>query len=185
MSSWVNRVVGAAMLRSATYEEVEADKGANMQALAVVLVSAVAAGLSMAEGGGRAIGYGIIGGLVGWILWAALTWLIGTKILPSPETKSDLGELLRTIGFASAPGIVRILGGLPLIGWLFDFIAALWMLAAFVVAVRQALDYRSTGRAILVCVIGWLVWFAVIAWTAFLVGATVAGFGLLTRGAGA
>ncbi len=182
MSSWVNRVVGAAMLRSATYEEVEADKGANMQALAVVLVSAVAAGLSMAEGGGRAIGYGIIGGLVGWVLWAGLTWIIGTKILPSSETKADLGELLRTIGFASAPGIVRILGGLPLVGWLFELIAGLWMLAAFVVAVRQALDYRSTGRAILVCVIGWLVWFAVIAWTAILAGATVAGFGLLTRG---
>ena len=179
MSSWVNRMVGAAMLRSATYEEVEADRSANVQALGVVLLSAVAAGLSMAEGGGRAIGYGIIGGLVGWVLWAALTWLIGTKILPTPDTHADVGQLLRTIGFAAAPGMVRILGGLPIIGWLFDVVAAVWMLAAFVVAVRQALDYRSTGRALAVCVIGWLVWFAVIAWTAFLVGATVAGLGSL------
>ncbi|HLQ67732.1 MAG TPA: YIP1 family protein [Candidatus Limnocylindrales bacterium] len=182
MSSWVNRVVGAAMLRSATYEEVEADKTANVQALAVVLVSAVAAGLSMADGGGRAIGFRIIGALVGWVLWAALAWLIGTKILPGPETHSDMGELLRTIGFASAPGILRILGGLPFVGLLFEVVAGLWMLAAFVVAVRQALDYQSTGRALLVCAIGCLVWFAVIAWTTFLAGATVAGIGLLQRG---
>ena len=175
MASWVNRMVGAAQLRSATYEEVEADKTANLQALGVVVLSAIAAGFSMAEGGGRAIGVGIVGALVAWVLWAGLTWLIGTKILPTPETHADLGELLRTIGFASSPGILRILGALPVIGFLFNLIAGLWMLAAFVVAVRQALDYRSTWRALAVCGIGWLVWFAVIAWTAILVGVSAVG----------
>lgn len=175
MASWVNRMVGAAQLRSATYEEVEADKTANLQALGVVVLSAIAAGFSMAEGGGRAIGVGIVGALVAWVLWAGLTWLIGTKILPTPETHADMGELLRTIGFASSPGILRILGALPVIGFLFNLIAGLWMLAAFVVAVRQALDYRSTWRALAVCGIGWLVWFAVIAWTAILVGVSAVG----------
>lgn len=175
MASWVNRVIGAARLRSATYEEVEADKTANLQALGVVVLSAIAAGFSMAEGGGRAIGIGIVGALVAWVLWAGLTWLIGTKILPTAETHADIGELLRTIGFASAPGIIRVLGALPIVGFVFNLIAGFWMLAAFVVAVRQALDYRSTWRALAVCGIGWLVWFAVIAWTAFLVGASVVG----------
>jgi hypothetical protein len=184
MSSWVNRMVGAARLRTATYEEVEADKTANVQALGVVVLSALAAGFSLAEGGGRAIGIGIVGGLVGWILWAGLTWLIGTKLLPTTDTSADVGELLRTTGFAATPGIVRLLGGIPLVGWLFNLIAAVWMLAAFVVAVRQALDYKSTGRALAVCVIGWLVWFATIAWVGLLLGVSVAGFELL-RGGGA
>jgi hypothetical protein len=175
MATWVNRVIGAAKLRSETYEEVEADKSANLQALGVVVISAIAAGFSMAEGGGRAIGIGIVGALVAWVLWAGLTWFIGTKILPTPETQSDMGELLRTTGFASAPGIIRILGAFPVVGFVFNLIAGLWMLAAFVVAVRQALDYRSTWRALAVCGIGWLVWFAVIAWAAFLVGASVVG----------
>jgi len=155
MANWAERVIGAAMLRSATYEEVEADRGANLQALAVVLVSAIAAGFSMAEGGGRAIGIGIIGALVGWVLWSGLTMLIGTKILPTPETKADMGELLRTTGFAAAPGLIRILGAVPLVGFVFDFIAVIWTWAAFVIAVRQALDYRSTARAVAVCALGW------------------------------
>jgi hypothetical protein len=175
MASWVNRVIGAAKLSPETYEEVEADRSANLQALGVVVISAIAAGFSMAEGGGRAIGVGIVGALVAWVLWSALTWLIGTKILPTPETRADIGELLRTTGFASAPGIIRVLGALPVVGFVFNLVAGVWMLAAFVVAVRQALDYRSTWRALAVCGIGWLVWFAVIAWTAFLVGASVVG----------
>ncbi|HEU4764914.1 MAG TPA: hypothetical protein VFT93_04610 [Candidatus Eisenbacteria bacterium] len=176
MASWVNRVIGAAQLRSETYEEVEADKSANLQALGVVVLSAIAAGFSMAQGGGRAIGVGILAALVAWVLWAALTWLIGTKFLSTPETHADIGELLRTTGFAAAPGMLRIFGGIPVVGFVFNLVAGLWMLAAFVVAVRQALDYRSTGRALLVCGIGWLVWFAVIAWTFLLLGASVAGF---------
>lgn len=176
MSSFVNRVIGAAKLRPEIYEEVEADRTANLQALGVVVISALAAGFSMVGRGGSAIGVGIVTALVAWVLWAGLTWLIGTRILPTPETRSDMGELLRTTGFASAPGILRILSGIPLIGFVFTAIAGVWMLAAFVVAVRQALDYRSTLRALVVCGIGWLVWFALIAWTFFLLGASVVGF---------
>lgn len=175
MASWVNRMVGAAQLRSATYEEVEADKTANWQAMGVVILSAVATGLSMVEGGGRAIAVGIVAGLVGWVLWSAMTWLIGTKILPTPETRADMGELLRTTGFAAAPGMVRVLAAIPFVGFLFNFIAVIWMWAAFVVAVRQALDYRSTWRAVIVCGIGALVYFALLAWTMLLISGSILG----------
>lgn len=176
MASWVHRMVGAAQLHAETYEEVEADKGANLQALGVVLLSSIAGGVSMIQRGGGAIAVGIATALIAWVLWAGITWLIGTKFLATPETRSNMGELLRTTGFAATPGIIRIFGGFPVIGFLFDVVAGLWMLAAFVVAVRQALDYRSTGRALIVCGIGWLVWFALIAWTFLLLGAGVAGF---------
>lgn len=175
MASWVNRVIGAAKLRSATYEEVEADRSANLQALGVVVLSSVAGGLSMAQSGGPSIAIGIVAALVQWVLWAALIWLIGTKFLPGPETRSDIGELLRTIGFAAGPGVIRILGAIPVVGIVFRSIAWLWMLAAFVVAVRQALDYRSTWRALIVCALGVLVSFALVAWTFFLLGGAVVG----------
>ncbi len=99
--------------------------------------------------------------LVGWFIWAALTFLIGTKILPEPQTKADLGELLRTIGFSASPGVLRIFGMIPLLGGLIALAASVWMLVAMVVAVRQALDYTSTGRAVGVCAIGWLVQVAI------------------------
>ena len=99
--------------------------------------------------------------LVGWYVWAYLTYFIGTRLLPEPETKADHGELLRTIGFASAPGLVRVLGVVPGLGGLAYLVGTLWMLIATVIAVRQALDYESTLRAVGVCLIGWLIMVAI------------------------
>jgi hypothetical protein len=78
-------------------------------------------------------------------------------LLPEPQTNADYGQLLRTIGFASAPGVVRVLGIVPGLAPFLFLIGGIWMLVAMVVAVRQALDYQSTGRAVGVCLIGWLV----------------------------
>jgi hypothetical protein len=86
-----------------------------------------------------------------------LTYFIGTRWLPEPGTQADIGEMLRTIGFATSPGILRVLGVVPFLGAIVFTVTAVWTLVAVVIAVRQALDYRSTGRAIGVCIIGWLV----------------------------
>lgn len=149
MASFVDRMIGAAKLNVATYEEVEADHTATGQAMAVVVLSSVAAGLGMSGAFTlrRSI-VGIIAALVTWFLWAFLTYLIGTKLLPEPQTSSNVGELLRTTGFSSSPGVLRVLGSLPVLGGLISFLISIWMLVAMVIAVRQALDYRSTGRAV-------------------------------------
>ena len=157
MASFMERAIGAARLDVATYEEVEADPSALGQAMAIVVIASLASGLgsSLASGGQ---GAGIIGGMIlsviGWFVWALVTYLVGTRILPTPETKCDLGEMLRTTGFSAAPGAFGILGFVPLLGGIILFVAWLWQLAAMVVAVRQALDYTSTGRAVGVCLIG-------------------------------
>jgi len=95
--------------------------------------------------------------LLGWLVWSYITYLIGTRLLPGPETQTSYGELLRTIGFSSAPGMVRILGIIPGLMTITFAVSGIWMLIAMVVAVRQALDYRSTWRAIGVCLIGWVI----------------------------
>jgi hypothetical protein len=126
--------------------------------MAVVILSSVAAGIgTITRAGILGIVMGTVSALVGWYVWAYVTYLIGTKLLPEPQTKADPGELLRTIGFSSSPGLIRILGLIPGLGRLVFFVASIWMLVAMVIAVRQALDYRSTLRAIGVCVIGWVI----------------------------
>ena len=158
MASLQNRMIRAAKLDVNLYEEVEADKGAMGQAMAVVVLSSVAAGIgSIARGGIAGIFWGTIFALIGWFVWAYLTYLIGTKLLPEPQTKSNPGELLRTIGFSSSPGLIRVLGFIPVLGWLIMLAASIWMLIAMVIAVRQALDYKSTFRAVGVCLIGWII----------------------------
>ena len=140
MASLQNRMIRAAKLDVNLYEEVEADKGAMGQAMAVVVLSSVAAGIgSIARGGIAGILWGTIFALIGWFVWAYLTYLIGTKLLPEPQTKSNPGELMRTIGFSSSPGLIRVLGFIPILGWLIMLAGSIWMLIAMVIAVRQAL----------------------------------------------
>ncbi len=170
MASWVQRMTGAAKLNVATYEEVENDTTATGQAMGVVLLSAVAAGIGGIGAGERGMIAGVVAALIGWLLWAFLTWLIGTKFLPEAQTQADVGQLLRTIGFAATPGILRVFGWIPLLGSLVTVGSMVWMLFATVVAVRQALDYTTTIRAVIVCLIGWFVNLLIMVWVAALLG---------------
>lgn len=109
---------------------------------------------------------GVLAAVIGWALWAALIWLIGSKLLAEPQTRADWGEVARTTGFAQSPGVLRVFGFLPVIGGAVMLIANIWMLVAMVVAVRQALDYRQTWRAVVVVMIGWLVNLLLFGWIA-------------------
>ena len=156
-SVFVNRIIRACKLDITLYEEVEADKSATFQAALVVVLSSLAAGIGAISLGSYNFIMPAILSLVSWYIWAYLIYLIGAKLFPEPTTKSDHGELLRTIGFSSAPGLIRVFGFTPELMSITFIGAGIWMLVAMVVAVRQALDYQSTWRAIGVVVIGFLV----------------------------
>jgi hypothetical protein len=158
MQNYINRIVRAAKLDINLYEEVEADKGAMTQAMGVVVLSSIAAGIgSMSSIGLKGIIFGTVSALIAWYVWAYMVYFIGAKLLPEPQTESDVGELLRTIGFSSSPGLIRILAIIPGIAGIVFTIASIWMLVAMIIAVRQALDYQSTLRAVGVCIIGWVI----------------------------
>lgn len=150
--SITDRMMGAAMLDINTYEEVEADTTATGQAAAVVGIVALASAIGAAGGGiGAAIG-GIVAAFVGWLIWAGVTYLIGERLFGGTAT---WGELLRTLGFAQSPGVLYILGIIPLLGWLVRFVVMIWILVAGIIAIRQALDF-TTGKAVLTALLGWL-----------------------------
>ena len=158
MASLTERMLGAAKLDAATYEEVENDATATPQAMLVVVVANLAAGVGVL----RDVGFGglllaALISLVGWYVWAFVTFFVGTRFLPGAKTQADVGQLLRTIGFSASPGLIRVLGIVPGLNWLVSPIAGIWMLVAMVVAVRQALDYETTGRAVAVCAIGFVI----------------------------
>ena len=154
-SGFVQRMLGASALHADTFEEIEADVSATSQAFWVVLLSALATGIGGLENSGwGGIVWQAVVALVGWWVWAWVTCWIGTRLLPVPETIADHGELLRVVGFSSAPGILRVLMLVPVLAFPVLVLTTVWMLVAMVVGVRQALDYDSTLRAIAVCLLG-------------------------------
>lgn len=150
------RALGAALLRIDAYEEVEHDEGATGQAALVVglVALATAAGSLAAGAGAAAAGVGIAQAYVGWLLWAAMTDLVGSRLFGGT---ASWGELLRTLGFAQTPGILRALVFLPVAGSWIEVAVFVWLLVAGIVAIRQALDI-DTGQALTTAFLAWLVY---------------------------
>jgi hypothetical protein len=156
MSSFANRIIGAARLDPGTYEEVEADPRAAKQAVLVIVLSSVAGGLGSANPTIASVVVGTIAALIGWVAWAVLTYYIGTQWFPEAQTRADPGQLLRTTGFSASPGLIRVLGIIPGLSGPVFIVASVWMLVAMIIAVRQALDFSSTRRALGVCATAWV-----------------------------
>jgi Yip1 domain len=162
-TSFVQRIIGAAALDAPVYEEIERDPRATAQAFVVVLLSSFAGGVGatglVGPRGSDGLSVGSILflstlALIVWAAWALVTFEVGYRLLPQPQTRADPGQLLRTVGFATAPGLLRVFGIFPEATVPAFLVSSIWMIAAMVVAVRQALDYQSTSRAIAVCLVG-------------------------------
>lgn len=176
--SFVERMIGAAMLDVSVYEEVEHDQSATGQAAGVVAIVAVCAAIgSMGHHSAKGPIGAIVGALLGWVIMAGLTYVIGTKMFGGT---ADMGEMLRTLGFSRAPGVIAAIGFIPLLGWLAILIASIWQLVTAVVAIRQALDF-DTGKAVATAVLAWLVVMAVTFGIMIMIGGAMALGGALSH----
>jgi hypothetical protein len=149
----IGRMIRAARLDPRLYAEVQADETTIGQAASIVLLAAFAGGINYPGAPFLILFGGLLAALIGWVLFAYVIYLIGTKLLPEPQTKANFGALLRVMGFANAPGVVKLLGIVPELRALVFFVAMVWVLVATVTAVRHALSYKSSWRAIGVCAI--------------------------------
>jgi len=150
--TFTQRMVGAARVDASIYTEVEHDTSATPQAAGVVAIVAVCSAIGGVAGGAVGMISAVVAALLGWLVWAGVTYLIGDKLLGGTAT---WGELLRALGFAQAPGVLYILAIIPLFGWLVRFVIGVWILVCGIVALREALDF-STGKAIMTAVLGWM-----------------------------
>jgi len=165
MGLFLRRLIGALVLDPATYEDVESDRRAGLQAMIVVVLACVSGGFA-AMGQGQVGVSGFVTGssvaLGAWLVWVSVITTIGTITLPEPQTRSNVRELLRTLGFATAPAVFLAFAAMRPAAPIVLTVVAVWMTAAAVIGVRQALDYRSTMRAIAVCGLGLLVAFGML-----------------------
>ena len=172
--NYFQRLQKAIFLDVNFYEEVEKDKKFTDQAMMTVALVSIVQGLMIAGFAPIALVQGILGSLIRFIIWAFFIAFVGTKILPEPETESNTGELIRTLGFAYAPGLLVVLKIVPIIRTFVDPVVTILQLAAMTIAVRQALDFNSTVRAVGVCIVAFILMIVAltlfIGFTAFFVG---------------
>lgn len=169
--SLTERMKGAALLEIPVYEEVEHDTTATSQAAVVVGIVAVCSAIGSVGAGGGGIVSGLVGAYLGWLVWSAVTYFIGTRVFGGTAT---WGELLRTLGFAQSPGVLNLLAIVPLLGWLVRLGVFFWLLACGIVAIRQALDF-GTGKAVLTAILGWAAMVVVSVLFALLFGVPLGG----------
>jgi hypothetical protein len=188
-NAMINRVIRAAMLDVDLYEEVEADTSLTQEALMVVILVSIAAGIGGFLGGivSGSIGGAILGlilavvlGIVNYYIWAYVTYFVGTNLF---EGTADVGEMLRTLGYASGPRVLSILGFIPCVGPLVGLVGAIWALVAGVIAVRQALDFDTT-KAVITVIIGWVIVLIITLVIGAVVGIGALGAGALTGALG-
>jgi len=162
MASLGVRMTGAMKADVATFQDIERDPTAMGQAITVIVIAGVAAliGNMFRAGFGYGVGMLLVS-LIGYAVWAVVVTVVGTKLMPEPATKADFAETFRTIGFAASPGVFNVLAIIPFLGPLIAFLISIWSLVIMVVAVRTVLDYSNTGRAIIVVLIGWVIYMIV------------------------
>jgi hypothetical protein len=176
-----DRVVGALKLDANTFEDIERDPNAMGQAIGIIALAALAGNLGQIWRLGFGVMLiGVCSSLIGYVLWSVVVWLAGTKLMPDPATKADFPETFRTVAFAASPGLLGVVSIVPFLGWfvmlLLTPIILIWSMAAMVVAVRSVLDYSETFKAVIVVLIGFVVYLFVWGTIAFLsFGAAVMG----------
>ena len=174
MTLFLKRFIGVLVLDSITFEEIEADQHAAMQSVMVVMLVCLAGGFAALGLGLAGIAGFVTGAVVSlgaWLVWAAVITTVGTVAMPELKTRSDLSEILRVLGFAAAPAVFIAFAAMRAIAAPTLMVVTAWTIAAAVVGVRQALDYRSTSRAAAVCVLAWLLSFGVV-WSALIIFST-------------
>ena len=153
---FLNRIFRAIKIDISVFEEVEKDKTATIQAGIVVILSSLAAGVGALQLGASNFLIAPALSLLSWYVWAYVIYFVGVKLFGGVKTKSNHGELLRTIGFSSAPGLIRVFGITPDLMAVTFIGSAFWVLACMVVAVKSALDYESLWKALGVVIVAWL-----------------------------
>jgi hypothetical protein len=162
MATLAERMTGAMKADVKTFQEIEADPNALGQAVAVIVIAGVAAMIGNFFRGTVLGGVlSLIASIIGYAIWSLLIVLIGTKAMPEPTTKADFQEAFRVIGFTASPGVFSVLAIVPFLGPLISFAISVWMLVIGVIAVREVLDYSNTGRAIVVVLIAWVIYWCI------------------------
>ena len=152
MTIVIERAQRVMQLQQPVFRTIARDPNATKQAAIVVAVVAIASAIGGADEGAGGIFVGLIGAFLGWLIYAGMAWFFGTNIFGTPTTVTNWESLLRTLGYAQAPGILSIFGFIPLLGWIAALVGGIWAIVTAIIAIRETLGF-GTGRAIITAIV--------------------------------
>ncbi len=167
--SFSSRVMGVLRLVSKVYLDIAADNTATTQAAIVVAAAAIAGAIGGIRNGGEGIIGGLLTAIISWVIFASVGWFVGTRLLGAPQAAGGSRRLLRTTGFAQAPGVLSVFGAIPIIGPILAVVAGIWGLITQVMAIREGLQV-STSKAIVTAIVSFIVIVIVLALIAGVIG---------------
>ena len=150
--SFTDRMIGAARLDRTVYEEVEHDTTATTQAAIVIVIAAIASAIGGLSGGWQGALSGLIGALLGWVISSGFIYLVGTRLIPSDRVEADLGQVLRTQGFAAVPNFLLVVAAIPILGPLVALVVFVWYIITRIIGIQSSLE-TSVPRAIAIAII--------------------------------
>ncbi|MBN1659367.1 MAG: YIP1 family protein [Anaerolineae bacterium] len=175
----IDRILRAIRLDPNVYREIAEDENAMGEAAIIVIVVTLLSALGSAFAAESFFVSLIVSWLmsviVGWIGWAVLTYFIGAKLFGG---RSSIPEMMRVLGYASAPQLLGVLGFIPCLGWLASLIGAILALIAGIIAVRESMEF-DTGKAVLTVLIAWVIAFAITFGVGLVIGGGAAALGSL------
>jgi len=167
----LDRIIRVIKLDQTVFAEIEHDESLTSEAFIIVLAASFLAAIGAAIGSGRFflsfISSLLSGVILNWIVWSVITLWVGTQIF---DGDADLGELLRTIGYANAPRFLGVFQFIPCVGWILALAGWILSLIAGFLAIREALDL-DTPQTVATVAIGWVVSFVI----SLLIGVVAAG----------
>ncbi|MCW5849765.1 MAG: YIP1 family protein [Anaerolineae bacterium] len=174
----IDKAIRASRLDIPVYNEVERDLNETTNALIIVVAVAIASGIG-AIGQNVGVGgiiAGVLAALIGWVARAFVIYFIGTRVYNATATT---GEILRTTGYAAAPGILNVLGFIPGIGGLITLVVSIWTIVTTFIATREALDLDNT-KTLITIILAFLVFFAIALVLGLILGVGAAAIGIAT-----
>ncbi len=153
-------LIRAALLNEQTYQEFDRDPYAIGRGRLVLALAVIAAAIGSAGSGLAAMIVHVPAFALGWAAFVFTVYSIGTQAFPGRRSEDTLPRLIRSLGLATTPALLLVLGAAPIYGPLFVLAAYIWLLATTTTAIAEPLEL-TRDSSIIVATVGCLVLFTV------------------------
>lgn len=152
-----NRITKVLALEAGVFSDIASDPRSMRQALAIVLIGAVAAAVGTLDDSGLATFIPtVLVTLFGWAVWSWLIYVAGMRFpdkIYKQNTTPEMRSVFKVIGFAQAPALLRAAGVISSLGPMIAILSLIWIIVAMSVGTNQLFGARSLTRSAMLVLI--------------------------------